>query len=33
MKRNIAIFTILLVVLSFGYAGAKAPKTPALPSA
>ena len=30
MKRKISIFTILLVVLSFGYAGAKAPKTPAI---
>ena len=30
MKKNIAFFTILLVLLSFGYAGAKKPKTPAI---
>jgi hypothetical protein len=30
MKRKISMFTILLVVLSFGFAEAKAPKTPAI---
>jgi hypothetical protein len=30
MKKNIAFFTILLVVLFIGYTGAKADKTPAL---